>query len=98
MENFEEIIKSTIPVLIDFYATWCGPCKMMHPILDELHKNIGEKARIIKIDVDNNKRLAAAWKIKSVPTLMIFKGGELKWRDSGVHSATDLQAEIEKYI
>ena len=98
MEKFEELIKSPVPVLIDFYATWCGPCKMMHPILEELHTNIGEKAKIIKIDIDNNERLAAAWKVQSVPTLMIFKNGELKWRASGVHSAADLQSEIEKYL
>lgn len=95
--KFEEIIKSETPVLIDFFATWCGPCQMMHPILEELHKLVGDKARIIKIDIDKNQQLAAVYNVRSVPTLMIFKGGELKWRASGVHRAADLEAELSKY-
>lgn len=97
MEKFEEIIKSNVPVLIDFFATWCGPCKMMHPVLEELHGIVGEKARIIKIDIDKNEQLAAIYNVRSVPTLMIFKDGELKWRGAGVHSASDLEAELKKY-
>ncbi len=97
MENFDDIIKSEKPVLIDFFATWCGPCKMMHPILEELHSKVGEKARIIKIDIDKNQDLSAIYNVRSVPTLMIFQNGDLKWRTSGVQSAEALEQELEKY-
>lgn len=97
MEKFEDIIKSEKPVLIDFFATWCGPCKMMHPILEELHDKIGDKARIIKIDIDRNQDLAALYNVRSVPTLMIFQNGEMKWRTSGVQPSQALERELEKY-
>lgn len=98
METFEDIIKGSQPVLVDFFATWCGPCKMMHPVLEELHGLVGDTARIIKIDIDKNEALAASYNVRSVPTLMIFKDGELKWRQSGVQSASVLKTEIDKYI
>lgn len=97
MENFEDIIKSDKPVLIDFFATWCGPCKMMHPILDELHEKIGDKARIIKIDIDKNEQLAAIYNVRSVPTLMVFKDGKLQWRESGVQQAEKLEQILAQY-
>ena len=97
MEKFEDIIKSEKPVLIDFFATWCGPCKMMHPILEELHQMVGDKARIIKIDIDKNQQLAGLYGVRSVPTLMIFQKGQQLWRQSGVQSAADLEAELSKY-
>lgn len=97
MEKFEDIIKSEKPVLIDFFATWCGPCKMMHPVLEELHEKVGEKARIIKIDIDKNQELSAIYNVRSVPTLMIFKKGELKWRAAGVQPIQLLEQELEKY-
>ena len=97
MEKFEDIIKSEKPVLIDFFATWCGPCQMMHPILEEVHNLAGDRARIIKIDIDKNQALASQYNVRSVPTLMIFRKGEQLWRASGVHSAVDLEAELSKY-
>lgn len=98
MENFNEIINSDTPVLVDFFATWCGPCKMMHPVLEELHGLIGDKARILKVDIDKNEMLAAQYNVRSVPTLMIFKNGELKFRTAGVQSAQSLKDELEKYV
>ena len=77
MEKFQDLIKSDKPVLIDFFATWCGPCKMMHPVLEELAEKVGEKARIIKIDIDRNQELSAVHNVRSVPTLMIFRKGSL---------------------
>lgn len=97
MEKFEDIIKSEKPVLIDFFATWCGPCKMMHPILEEVAKSVGDKARVIKIDIDKNQELSVKYNVRSVPTLMIFKDGELKWRASGVRQGAELEQEIAKY-
>ena len=97
MEKFEDIIKSEKPVLIDFFATWCGPCKMMHPVLEELHEKVGDKARVIKIDIDKNQELAAIYNVRSVPTLMIFRNGELKRRTSGAQPIQTLEQELEKY-
>ncbi len=97
MEKFEDIIKSEKPVLIDFFATWCGPCKMMHPILEELNAKVGDKARIITIDIDKNEQLAAVYNVRSVPTLMVFKNGKLEWRESGVQPIEKLEQILAQY-
>lgn len=97
MENFENIINSEKPVLVDFFATWCGPCKMMHPVLEELHAKIGDKARIITIDIDKNQRLAAEYNVRSVPTFMVFKQGKLEWRESGVQQLEKLEEILAQY-
>lgn len=99
MENFQELISSGTPVLIDYYATWCGPCKMMHPVLDDLKERMGDRVKIVKIDVDvpANRQSVYEYQIQSVPTLMLFKQGKMLWRKSGVVSATELQEIIEKH-
>lgn len=97
MENFNELINSPIPVLVDFFATWCGPCKMMKPILEEVKRMKEDKVRIIKIDVDTHNQLAAQYQIQSVPTLMIFKNGEMVWRQSGVMQAKDISEILSQY-
>jgi thioredoxin 1 len=98
MANFQEIIASETPVLVDFSAEWCGPCKMMPPILKDVKQALGDKVTILKIDIDKNPSAASAYKIQSVPTLMIFQKGQTKWRQSGVIQAKQLQQAVEQFI
>ena len=97
-ETFGSIIKGDKPVLVDFFATWCGPCKMMPPILEQVHNQLGEQVWIIKIDVDKNQQLASQLNVSSVPTLAIFKNGEIKWRQPGVQQAGALVNLLKQHI
>ena len=97
MSEFTDIIKSSKPTLVDFYATWCGPCKMMHPILEQVKEKVNESATIVKIDVDKNQDLSAQFRVQSVPTLIIFKDGEVKWRAAGAHSADDHEKKLKEF-
>ncbi|MBK6338633.1 MAG: thioredoxin [Bacteroidetes bacterium] len=98
ISEFKSIINSEKPTLVDFYAEWCGPCKTMQPILKQLKTMVGDNAKIIKIDVDKNGQLSSFYQIQGVPTLILFKDGQIKWRQSGVVSAKDLEQIIKKNL
>lgn len=95
MASFSSIVSSETPVLVDFFAEWCGPCKMMPPILSEVKEKLGEGVKVIKIDVDKNQSLAQSLHVKGVPTLMVFKNGKSVWRQSGVIQANELVRIIQ---
>ena len=97
-ESFTSIINGNTPVLVDFTAVWCGPCKMMKPVLEQLHRQMGDKVRILKIDIDRSPAAASAFSVQSVPTLILFQQGKLLWRQSGVVQAASLQKIIEQHI
>lgn len=92
--NFSDIIKSPVPVIIDAFAEWCGPCKIQSPILKEVASELGDKVKVIKIDVDKNPSIAAKYDIRGVPTLLIFKNGDMKYRQAGVHSKPQLMSVL----
>lgn len=96
--TFKDLINGEKPVLIDFYADWCGPCRMMPPILDKVKEQYGDGVRIVKIDVDQNQALSQELQVSSIPTLMIFQKGELKWREAGVPSAGALKSAVGEFI
>ncbi|MFT4754855.1 MAG: thioredoxin 1 [Salibacteraceae bacterium] len=98
MASFGSIIQSETPVLIDFHAEWCGPCKTVTPILKSLKEQMGDQVKLIKIDVDKNPEIAAKYQIRGVPTLMIFKAGKLMWRQSGVTPLEGLKTEVSKHV
>ncbi len=93
-ETFDDLIHSEKPVLVDFYATWCGPCQMLGPILKEVKDKLGDRVAIIKIDVDKNQAVASHYRVKGVPTMMLFQNGKQLWRQSGVLSKMEIVAII----
>lgn len=97
MSAFETILKGDELVLIDFFATWCGPCKMMSPILDQLKKRSGNKVRILKVDVDKNPKIAASYQVRGVPTLVLMKSGTILWRQSGVVELHALEQVLQQH-
>lgn len=96
-DSFQDIINSDEPVLLDFYATWCGPCQMLGPILKNVKDSIGDRVTIIKIDVDKNEEIATKYRIKGVPTMMLFQNGVQLWRQSGVLSKEEIIEVIFKF-
>jgi thioredoxin 1 len=96
--NFDTLIRDTRPVIVDFHALWCGPCKMQTPVLKEIAAELGDKVRVLKIDVDRNSEIAARYNVRSVPTLIIFRQGEIKYRQAGVHTRSQLMDVLQKYL
>ena len=96
--KFQQLINGDKPVLVDFSAEWCGPCKMMPPILKEVKNSVGDSVTIIKVDIDISPQTAATYKIQSVPTLVLFKQGEIKWRQSGVVPAKNIEQVLNKNV
>lgn len=96
--TFEEIISSDKPVLLDFFATWCGPCQMMGPVLQQVKEELGDDVKILKVDVDKYQDLAARYQVQGVPTFAVFKNGELLWKESGARPKEQLVEIVKKYI
>ena len=97
-QTFKEIIASDKPVLVDFYADWCGPCKMMSPVVEQISKEMGDQVRILKVDVDRNQSAATTYQIQGVPTFVIFKNGKIMWRQSGAMPAHVLKQAIQQSL
>jgi thioredoxin 1 len=96
--SFSALIDSETPVLVDFSAEWCGPCKMLAPVLKEVKGRIGDAARIVKIDIDANEQIAGFYHVRSVPTMILFKKGEIIWRESGLMTAQQLENALRPHI
>nr|WP_294989435.1 thioredoxin [uncultured Sediminibacterium sp.] len=96
--SFEKIISSEKPVLVDFYADWCGPCRMMPPVLKEVKDRLGDQVQVFKVNVDEHADVAAHFQVSSIPTLMIFKKGQLLWRETGVKNAGQLQQLLQQHL
>ena len=98
MSEFSKLISGHTPVLVDFYAEWCGPCKAMAPVLTEVSRQLQGKAKVIKVDVDKNPAAAAQYGIRSVPTLLLFQDGEIRWKQSGALQAQELLGILSRYV
>ena len=98
METFNDVISSDSLVLVDFFATWCGPCKAMHPVLEQLKAQLGDRLRIIKVDVDKHQQTAAQYNVQAVPTLALFRSGQLLWRQSGALPLNQLLEVVNTYM
>jgi thioredoxin 1 len=98
METFTDVINADRLVLVDFFATWCGPCKAMHPVLEQLKKQLGDRLRIIKVDVDKHQSVAYQYQVQAVPTLMLFRRGQMLWRQSGALPLQQLQAIVSQEL
>jgi thioredoxin 1 len=97
-QSFREIINGNTPVLVDFYADWCGPCKMMSPVIEEFSHEMGDKVRILKVDVDRNPRAAEVYQIRGVPTFILFKDGKMLWRQSGAVPLQMLRQTVNSHL
>ncbi len=97
MKDFKQVTSESKPTLVDFYAKWCGPCKMQHPEIDKVERNMGDKVNVLMIDVDEDVAIANAYGIRSIPTLMIFVDGMVQWRNSGVHRAELIENKLKEY-
>ena len=98
METFDDVISGAHPVLVDFFATWCGPCRMMHPVLEQVKAVLGDRLRIIKVDVDRHGPTAARYGVQAVPTLMLFSEGQVLWRSSGAMDKAALLSALDPFL
>lgn len=98
MNNFDEMIQGSRPTLVDFFATWCGPCKAMAPVLEDVKAKVGDNANIVKVDIDKNQELTTRYNVRSVPTLILFVNGEAVWRAVGVQQAEILESKIREHV
>lgn len=98
MNDFEKLIGESKPTFVDFFATWCGPCKMQAPILEEVKNAVGDKANVVKVDIDKNRNLATQYNVQSIPTLILFRNGEPVWRTVGLQQRETLVSKLNEYI